>query len=104
MVISYLKRHYKLCLIKNELWGPLQIPFCFIVLKIYNKKLINFRAHLQQHCQNCGSSLTDQASDSANTDQVLRHSYSFFYDMTLQSSSRIELFLRRLCTLKFMCC
>jgi len=27
------------------------------------------RAHLQQ-CQNCGTSLTDQASDSANTDQV----------------------------------
>jgi len=27
------------------------------------------RAHLQQ-CQNCGNSLTDQASDSANTDQV----------------------------------
>ena len=28
-----------------------------------------FRAHMQQ-CQMCGSSLTDQASDSTNADQV----------------------------------
>ena len=31
--------------------------------------IVFLRSHLQQ-CQNCGSSLTDQASESANTDQV----------------------------------